>query len=178
MFEHEELETLDIVDRSDTVVGSILRGDIMQLRDTPGRYLRAVEVFLQRPNGDIYMPRRSPHKKLFPGSPDLSAAGHLLQGETYEAALMCEVSEELGVTISRTSATLVRRFEPSEKVFYFRNLYLVQSDQVPRLSDEHTEFVWLSLDDLRKFSEFKVPAKDTLYEDIESLLEFLDPTVR
>lgn len=174
MFEHEEDETLDVVDRSDTVVDSIYRRDIMQLQNTPGRYVRAVEAFLQRPNGDFYMPRRSPHKKLFPGSPDLSAAGHLLQGETYEEALVRESQEELGISITSDDFTLIKRFEPTEKVFYFREFYLLHTDQQPRLSQEHTEAVWLSTSDLHKFSEFKVPAKDTLYEDIEALLAFVE----
>ena len=63
MFEYEESELLDVVNDHDEVIDLIHRGDMMSLRDTPGRYLRVIEVFLQRSNGDIYLPRRSPHKK-------------------------------------------------------------------------------------------------------------------
>lgn len=56
MFEYEEKELLDVVNENDEVIDSIRRADIMSLRQTPGRYLHVVELFLQRPNGDIYLP--------------------------------------------------------------------------------------------------------------------------
>lgn len=174
MFEHEEQELLDIVDHSDTVVDSIHRRDMMQLRDTPGRYLRVIELFLQRPNGDIYLPRRSTHKKLFPGSLDHSAAGHMIQGESYSDALVRETHEELGIRTSPSNFIFIKKFSPSTELFYFRNFYLLRSAQKPQLSDEHTEAIWLPPDQLQTFVKQDVPAKHTLYEDIEQLVAFLN----
>lgn len=173
MFEHEEQELLDIVDHSDTVVDSICRRDMMQLRNTPGRYLRVIEVFLQRPNGDIYLPRRSQHKKLFPGSLDHSAAGHMIQGESYSEALVRETHEELGIHAAPSDFIFIKKFSPSAELFYFRNFYLLRTTQKPQLSDEHTEAVWLPPDKLQAFLAQDVPAKHTLYEDISTLQEFL-----
>lgn len=45
MFEHEETELLDVVNDHDEVIDSIHRGDMMSLRDTPGRYLRVMKCF-------------------------------------------------------------------------------------------------------------------------------------
>ncbi len=173
MFEHEEKERLDVVDHNDTVIDSILRRDMMQLRDTPGRYLRVIELFLQRPNGDIYLPRRSTEKKLFPGSLDHSAAGHMLQGESYDTALVRETREELCIDTAPSDFVFVKKFTPSKDLFYFRNFYLLRSSQEPQLSDEHTEAVWLPPSQLQLFVDRDVPAKHTLYEDISELINFL-----
>lgn len=145
----------------------------MSLRDTPGRYLRVIEVFLQRPNGDIYLPRRSEHKKIFPGSLDHSAAGHMMKGESYETAIVRETREELGLDTTPDDFTLIHTFSPRADLFYFRKFYLLRTDQAPTLSPEHTEAVWLAPEALQDFVERDAPAKHTIYEDIPILLEFL-----
>lgn len=173
MFEYEESELLDVVNDCDEVIDSIHRGDMMSLRDTPGRYLRVIEVFLQRPNGDIYLPRRSTEKKIFPGSLDHSAAGHMNRGESYEAALVRETREELGLDTTPEDFTLIHKFSPNDELFYFRQFYLLRTDQEPSLSPEHTEAVWLAPEELQDFVERDVPAKHTIYQDIPVLVDFL-----
>lgn len=173
MFNHEERELLDVVNEHDEVIDSIERADMMQLQHTLGRYIRCIELFLQRPDGDIYLPRRSPHKKLFPGSLDFSAAGHINKGESYETALVREVKEELAITCTPDDPELLATFQPNEESFYFRNLYLLRSDQTPRLSQEHTEAVWLPAEKLLPAIKNDVPAKDTLYESLPILRDFL-----
>ena len=173
MFDYEEKELLDVVNDNDEVIDTIHRADMMSLRDTPGRYLRVIEVFLQRPNGDIYLPRRSTEKKLFPGSLDHSAAGHMMKDESYEQALVREVREELGIETSADDFVFIKKFTPSNELFYFRNFYLLRTDKEPILSSEHTEAVWLPLHELQAFITQDVPAKHTLYEDIAELTAFL-----
>lgn len=173
MFEHEEQELLDVVNDRDEVIDSIHRRDMMSLRDTPGRYLRVIEVFLQRPNGDIYLPRRSTEKKIFPGSLDHSAAGHIDKGESYENALVRETYEELGIKTVPNDFMLIKTFSPSSELFYFRKFYLLRTDEEPILSPEHTEAVWLPADKLQGFIDGDVPAKHTVYEDIPILIDFL-----
>lgn len=173
MFDHEESELLDVVNSHDEVIDTIDRRDLQSLRQTPGRYLRAVEVFLQRSNGDVYLPRRSTQKKLFPGSLDLSAAGHLKSGESYEQALLRETREELALDATVGDFVLVTEFSPTPQVFYFRKLYLLQTDKSPQLSCEHVEFLWIRPEDLQATVERDLPAKDTLYEGIDTLIDFL-----
>lgn len=173
MFEHEEAELLDVVNDRDEVIDSIHRRDLMSLRDTPGRYLRVIEVFLQHSDGHIYLPRRSEHKKIFPGSLDHSAAGHMMKGESYEAALVRETREELGLETTPEDFTLIHMFSPSADLFYFRKFYLLRTDQRPTLSPEHTEAVWLAPEALQGYVKRDVPAKHTIYQDIPILLEFL-----
>ena len=173
MFEHEEAELLDVVNNHDEIIDSIHRRDMMSLHDMSGRYLRVIEVFLQRPSGDIYLPRRSPHKKIFPSSLDHSAAGHMMKGESYEAALVRETHEELGLETAPEDFILIHTFSPRADLFYFRKFYLLRTDQTPTLSPEHTEAVWLAPEALQDFVERDAPAKHTIYEDISILLEFL-----
>lgn len=172
MFEHEEQELLDIVNEHDKVIDSIHRRDMMRLRNISGHYLRVVEVFLQRPNGDIYLPRRSPEKKIFPGSLDHSAAGHINKGESYEEALVRETREELGIETTLADFIFIKKFKPTDELFYFRKFYLLCTDQEPKLSPEHTEAVWLSLDRIQEVVDRDVPAKHSLYEDIPVLLKY------
>jgi isopentenyldiphosphate isomerase len=173
MFEHEEQELLDVVNDQDEVIDSIHRRDMMTLRDTPGRYLRVIEVFLQRPNGDIYLPRRSTEKKIFPGSLDHSAAGHMIKGESYEQALVRETREELGIETTTNDFVFIKKFAPTDNLFYFRQFYLLRTDNAPVLSPEHIEAVWLKPEQLADFIANDVPAKHTIYEDIPVLVDFL-----
>ena len=173
MFEHEEQELLDVVDENDNVIDTIHRRDMMSLRDTPGRYLRVIEVFLQRPNGDIYLPRRSSEKKIFPSSLDHSAAGHMMRGETYEDALVRETREELGIETIPSDFIFIKKFLPNDDLFYFRKFYLLRTDTPPKLSSEHTEAVWVSPGQLQQTLDQDVPAKHSMYEDIPMLVDFL-----
>lgn len=176
MFEYEEWELLDVVNDKDEVIDVIHRRDIMSLRNSPGRYLHVVELFLQRSNGDIYLPRRSPDKKIFPGSLDHSAAGHINRGESYEDALVRETHEELGIKASPHEFIFIKKFSPSDDLFYFRQFYLLRTDIVPHLSPEHTEAIWLSPNQLQDFVRADVPAKRPMYEDIPVLVDFLART--
>lgn len=173
MFDYEEKELLDVVNDNDEVVDTIHRGDMMSLKDTPERYLHVIELFLQRPNGDIYLPRRSAEKKIFPGSLDHSAAGHIMQGESYEQALVRETREELGIETSPDDFIFIKKFTPTDELFYFRNFYLLRTDKEPALSSEHTEAVWLPADQLQSFIKQDMPAKHTIYEDVPVLVDFL-----
>lgn len=173
MFDHEEQELLDVVNDRDEIIGQIDRKDMMSLRDRPGEYLHVVELFLQRPNGDIYLPRRSPHKKIAPGGLDHSAAGHIMSGESYDQACIREVKEELGIDIATDELTFIAKIPPSPQLFYFRMFYLLRTDKEPRLSPEHVEFTWVKLNDLAEFVNNDVPTKETLYEDVPLLVEYL-----
>ena len=174
MFEHEEQELLDVVNDQDQVIDSIHRRDMMSLRDTPGRYLRVIELFLQRANGNISLPRRSTEKKIFPGSLDHSAAGHMMKGESYERALVRETQEELGLETTPNDFIFIKKFAPTDDLFYFRQFYLLRTDRTPALSPEHIEAVWLKPEELAVFVANDVPAKHTIYEDISVLIDFLE----
>lgn len=169
----DDTELLDLVNEKDEIVGTILRRDMMSLKTTPDRYIRCIEVFIQRSDGAILLPRRSATKKIAPGGFDLSASGHLASGETYEQACIREVKEEVGITVSPRELILLSKEPPTPRMFYFRNVYLIQTDQLPVLGSEHTELSWIQPNKLQESVEEDVPAKDTLYDDIPILLTHL-----
>lgn len=173
MHQDENLETLDVVDENDKVIGSIARGNMMDLKTTTGRYLRVVEVFIQRPNGDIYLPRRSKNKKIAPGGLDISAAGHIMSGEPYSKACSREIKEETGIETSHEQLEFITKIPPSSHLFYFREVYLLRTDLVPRLSPEHREAIWVAPTKLMDFVKNDAPTKETLIEDIPYLIDYL-----
>lgn len=176
MFDSDDQEVLDVVDSNDTVIDTIKRGDMDTLHNTPGRYLRTVELFIQRSDGAIYIPRRSLEKKTAPGGLDLSVAGHIFSGETYEQACIREIKEEAGITATIDQLILLGQFKPSAKILYFRNIYLFRTDIEPRLSPEHTESIWVHPDQLVATTQNDIPTKETLHEDIQLLLAYLKDT--
>jgi isopentenyldiphosphate isomerase len=178
MFDSDDQEVLDVVNDHDEVIGTISRGDMMKLKETSNRFLRIVEIFIQRPNGDIYLPRRSMEKKIAPGGLDLSVAGHILSGESYEQACIREIKEEADIDANLNDITFIAKLDPTPNLFYFRVIYLLHTDMSPRLSPEHTEAKWIAPDKLEETVQKDVPTKETLYEDISVLVNFLNNNQR
>jgi isopentenyl-diphosphate delta-isomerase type 1 len=87
-------EILEIVDEENRVTGRAERSRIHreQLRH------RAVHVFLFNTRGELFLQKRSLEKDEFPGYYDSSAAGHVDPQESYAAAAVRELEEELGIT--------------------------------------------------------------------------------
>lgn len=86
-------EIFDIVDEDDLVVGQAPRSRVHAewLRH------RAVHVLLRDPDGRIYLQKRAETKDNHPGVWDSSCSGHVAHGETYAAAAIRELAEELGI---------------------------------------------------------------------------------
>jgi len=90
------IEYIDVLDEHMQPVGVATREEIHQ----KGYWHQTFHccVMLQGENQDyILFQKRHPRKQTFPNKLDISAAGHLLQGETVEDGLR-ELEEELGIT--------------------------------------------------------------------------------
>ncbi|MBG0776528.1 MAG: NUDIX domain-containing protein [Desulfovibrionaceae bacterium] len=62
---------------------------------------RAVIVLLYDARGRLYLRKRGPGRRLFPGRWDVSAAGHVRVGESREEAAHRHLERDLGVRASR-----------------------------------------------------------------------------
>jgi len=97
-------EVFDIVDENDQVIGQRLRREVHQL----GLRHRAVHVLVFNRQGQVFLQKRSMTKDCFPGTWDSSASGHLAPNEEYDACVLRETQEELGLTLSTVPARLFK----------------------------------------------------------------------
>jgi isopentenyl-diphosphate delta-isomerase len=90
----EREEWFDVVNWRDEVIGRELRSDV----HARGLWHRAVHVLVFDGMGRVFLQKRSMRKDLSPGLWDSSCSGHLDAGEDYDAAVVRELGEELGIT--------------------------------------------------------------------------------
>lgn len=86
-------EMFDVVNEANQVIGRARRGEV----HAKGLRHRAVHVFVLNKHGEIWLQQRSHLKDVNPLDWDSSAAGHLDAGESYAAAAVRELREELGI---------------------------------------------------------------------------------
>jgi isopentenyldiphosphate isomerase len=159
-------ELLDIVDCNDRVIGQKYRSEIYAKNLSN---FRVINAFLVNSKKEVWIPRRSSNKKLFPLCLDASVGGHVAAGESYDQAFARELQEELNIDASQISYHLLAKLTPHEhQVSAYMHLYLIMSDQTP-LYNTH-DFVnadWYSISQLKKLIQQGEPAKGDLPKLIE-----------
>lgn len=137
-----EDELMDVVDRHDNIIGQKKRSELYA-EDSPN--CRAINVFLVNAQGQIWIPRRTARKQLFPLHLDMSCGGHVRSGESYEDALQREVEEELNLDIGRVSWRLLGHLTPyDDGVSMFMKVYELLDNETPRWNkDDFVESYWL-----------------------------------
>lgn len=111
------VEWFDVVDREDRIVGRCTREEVHRR----GLLHRAVHVFVYRPEGDVFLQKRSATKDTAPNRWVSSCSGHVDQGENYLGAAVRELGEEIGISV-----------DPRR---------LVEVGRVPAVSETGWEFV-------------------------------------
>ncbi len=86
---------IQIVDEDDNPIGG---ADMLQAYDN-GQIHRIVFSWIRDEAGRVLLQKRSAMVVTFPSCWDVSAAGAVDEGETYEQAARREVEEELGITV-------------------------------------------------------------------------------
>lgn len=116
-------EPYDLVDARDRVIGVVTRRDAHQ----KGLRHRAVHVFLLDAQGRLFVQQRSSIKDTNPLKRGSSMGGHVDLGESYAEAAVREVSEELGLKITRHALRFVHTFSPAKDNWHeFASVYLVR----------------------------------------------------
>ena len=109
----------------------------------------SAKVVLHDDSGRCLLLKRSMSSKGNPGKWDLPG-GKVDSAETFEHALLREVAEETGLSISLGRVLGAAESEsPTTRVVYLILEAHLESGEVC-LSDEHDEYVWVDRQDLRK----------------------------
>ena len=89
-------ELFDVVDDGNEIIGRDTRANVHRL----GLKHRAAHVLVFDRAGKLFLQKRSLAKDTGAGQWDSSAAGHLDAGEGYDAAIVRELEEELGINVA------------------------------------------------------------------------------
>jgi isopentenyl-diphosphate delta-isomerase len=141
--QHPTDEYLDLVDKNDKVIGKMKRSEIY-VKDLSN--FRTINVFLINSKGQIWIPRRTVTKRVFPLCLDMSVGGHVESGETYDQAFKREVKEELNIATDSVDYHILGKVTPDEdNISCFSTVYEIKSDEIPNYNkDDFTEYFWLT----------------------------------
>jgi isopentenyl-diphosphate delta-isomerase len=142
-FTHLSDEYLDIVDENDNVIGKKKRSEVYAENLSN---FRVINAFILNSQGEIWIPRRSAHKKIFPLCLDMSVGGHVASGENYEEALRRETLEEIGVDIDKVSYCFLGYLTPKlDNVSAHMKVYEIKMDEAPNYNkNDFVEYFWLT----------------------------------
>lgn len=98
LLDGRELELFDLVREDGSPTGHVMERCMVHKR---GELHRTVHIWVVNKKADgsveVLLQKRSQAKDAYPGCYDVSAAGHMLAGEEFEAAASRELFEELGI---------------------------------------------------------------------------------
>lgn len=166
-------ELLDIVDCNDQVIGQKYRSEIYSENVSNFRVINALLINSKK---HVWIPRRSPHKKLFPLCLDASVGGHVAAGEGYEQAFGRELQEELNLELSHVRHQLFAKLTPHEHgVSAYMHVYLIITDKEPEYNtNDFISAAWYEITQLKSMIQKGEPTKGDLPILINLLHDFFD----
>ena len=145
---------VDIVDEHDKIIGSAMMAEVW----AEGHRHRGVCIVIQNDREDILLQKRAPSMLLYPGCWDISAAGHVDTGMTYEEAAQTELREELAMLnaeLKFVKKYYVETFSNNRQNKRFISLYRMRSNETTRSlgRDEVSEVRWFSPAEIEELLE-------------------------
>jgi isopentenyldiphosphate isomerase len=139
---HED-EYLDVVNEQDEVIGKKLRSEVYAEHLSN---FRAVNAFIINSKGELWIPRRTADKRIFPLCLDMSMGGHVSSGETYDQTFRREMQEELNINIDDINYRLLGHLTPRhDGTSAFQNVYEIKMDTTPNYNRaDFIEDFWLT----------------------------------
>jgi isopentenyl-diphosphate Delta-isomerase len=128
-------EIFDVVNERDEVIGRRSREEVHRL----GLRHRAVHVLVFNARGQVFLQKRSLRKDRQPGLWDSSTSGHVDTGETYDAAAVRELREEIGWTPDRPLEQRFRIDACAETEQEFVQVYLETAEGPFTLNPDEIE---------------------------------------
>ena len=167
-------EVLDLVDDQDRVIGTVTREEVGRtLLALPG-YVRAADAFIVNDRGELFVPRRSSHKKLAPGGLDFSAGEHVGAGETYVQAMVRGFEEELGLRITAADLIHIGTLDLKKLglIPYFDAIFIYRTNEVPDYNkDDFVSHEWLPVAELLQRLRAGESAKVNMSPALELFLQ-------
>ncbi len=135
-------EIFDVVDLQDQVTHTATRAEVHAQK----LLHRAVHVFVLNKRGDLLLQKRSRLKDLCPGLWDSSISGHLDSGESYAAAAMRELHEEMGIAPASPPEEIATLAPTAETGWEHVRLYRIRYDGSVRFPSAEVDAVmWFPL---------------------------------
>lgn len=160
----EVAEWLDVVNEHDEVIGAVTREDAY----ARGLTFRVINAFLVNRAGQLWIPRRTAHKRLFPGCLDMSVGGHVERGETYEQAFRRETQEELNLHVDDLRWGQIASFGPRDGLSAFMHVYELRRDDPPAFNpDDFSSAQWLTPAELIR----RIEQGDSAKGDLKRLVQ-------
>lgn len=105
-----------------------------------------VNAFICNARGELWIPRRSPSKSLYPNALDVSVGGAVQSGESYEDAFRRETREEVNLDVDTAQWRELAAFSPYRTgLSSFMRVYETRSEQTPAYNpDDFTGGEWLT----------------------------------
>lgn len=123
---------------------SVLEGDDV------GFYFKTVRVILLNENNEILIQKRSNNKKIYPGKWEISASGHVEQGENEIDAAIRETKEEVGVSLSKENIRLINTTTFKNALSYTYISRIKNSTEFTLEENEVDEVKYVSLYEFKK----------------------------
>ena len=167
--ENEVIEMVDIVDEHDVVIFTVSRHEMRQNRLRH----RAVFIAVMDGAGRLLVHRRSPHKDVWPGWCDIAVGGVVSAGESYVAAAIRELNEEVGiqdVSVEPLDGGICQTYE-DDQVSLMGRCFIVQAQSPLTFNDgEVAEAWWVHRDGLDEL----IRREKVLPDSLALLLPLLD----
>jgi 8-oxo-dGTP diphosphatase len=122
------------------------------MNDDIGQFIVAIGMIIQRDN-KFLIAKRSPNKDVGPNMWEFPS-GRLSYNEDLLKAIYREGLEELSIEVKPEQLIHAYNFMRIDKPCVVLN-YLCKANDEPKLSDEHSEYKWVNLDELPKYFKFQ-----------------------
>lgn len=161
-------EILDLVDKNDQVVGKLERTKVYS---AGYNNFRVINAFLVNTKGQLWIPRRTANKRLFPLFLDVSVGGHVSSGETYDQAFEREMLEEINLNLKDVRYENLGKLTPHENdVSAFMHVYKFFYNNVPQYNkNDFLEYYWFYPEELLKILDKK---EDKAKGDVPLLIKY------
>lgn len=123
-------ELIDVLDENGQVTGQVLtKHDIYE----QGKWHKSVHIWVMNDDQELLVQKRNPMKKTFPNLWAISAAGHVMAGETSIESGLRELKEELDIDAKAEELEYlftIKRVQPYRDSYIrvFDDVYLLRRD--------------------------------------------------